>query len=169
MNTVRCPLQSGDEGATLLSYFDRRLDPDLTEALDRHVAICPDCARLTEAQRAVWDALEQWEPVAVSADFDARVMARIAAEPPSLPWWRRWFAAPSLPAAWWKPAMPLAVACVAVMAVAVWRGPISDNASLAPSMDTAEAQQVEDVLADLEMLRQLGVTEAPASAARQSL
>jgi hypothetical protein len=152
MNTARCPLQSGDEGAILLSYLDRRLDPDSMEALDRHLVACPDCARVVDAQRTVWKALDQWEPLAVSADFDDRVMARIAAEKPS--WWRR---AVTLPSPWWKPAMPLAAACVALVAVAVWRGPGPRENPL-PTMDSAEAQQVEDALTDVDMLRQLGVT-----------
>jgi hypothetical protein len=146
MNTARCPLQSGDEGAILLSYLDRRLDLDSMEALDRHVLACPDCARVVDAQRTVWKALDQWEPIAVSADFDERVMARIAGEKPS--WWQR---------AWWKPAMPLAAACMALVAVAVWRGPATRENPL-PTMDSAEAQQVEDALTDVDMLRQLGVT-----------
>ena len=155
MNTARCPLQSGDEGALLLSYVDRQLDPDKMETLHRHVAICPDCARVVEGQRAVWQALEQWEPIAVSADFDDRVMARIAAEPS--PWWRRLLqAAPTL--GWWKPAMPLAVACAALLAVAVWHGPASGDKPAGATMDSAEAQQVEEALNDLDMLRQLGVT-----------
>jgi anti-sigma factor RsiW len=162
MNTVRCPLQSGDEGAILLSYLDRRLDPASTEALDRHISICPDCSRVVAAQRSVWNALDQWEPVAVSAGFDDRVMARIAAEREPASWWRRLNAH-----GWWRPAMPVAAACVALLAVAVWREPVTaENPS--PGMDSAEVQQVEDTLSDLEMLRQLGLTEAP-GANRQSL
>ena len=170
MNTVRCPLQSGDEGAILLSYLDRRLHSDSAEALDRHIAICPECARVVEAQRTVWHALDQWEPVAASADFDDRVMARIAAEPERVSWWRRHVYPVSVTgSSWWKPAMPLAAACVALLAVAVWRGPVATgDGALPPSMDSADVQQVEDTLSDLEMLRQLGVTEA-AGSNRQSL
>ena len=168
MNTVRCPLQSGDEGAILLSYLDRQLDPESTEALDRHVSICADCGRLVAAQRSVWNALDQWEPVAVSLDFDERVMARIAVEPSPAPsWWSRIFATANSHV-WWKPAMPLAAACVALLAVAVWRGP-GDAQAPAVSMDSAEVQQVEDTLSDLEMLRQLGLTETSPAAGRQSL
>ncbi len=173
MNTVRCPLQSGDEGAALLSYLDRRLDPDAAEALDRHVAICPDCAHVLEAQRTVWRALEQWEPVAVSADFDDRLMARIAAEKPADSWWRRLFAFGGMGgSSWWKPAMPVAAACVVLIAVAAWRGgPGTSQPGELPAatMDSAEVQQVEDALSDLEMLRQLGVTEPPGPAAHRSL
>ena len=86
MNPARCPLQSGDEGAILLSYLDRQLDSDSMAALDRHVAHCPDCARVVESQRAVWQALDEYEPVRISADFDEQVLARIAAE---RPWWVR--------------------------------------------------------------------------------
>ena len=165
MNTVRCPLQSGDEGATLLSYLDRQLDPDTMDVLERHLALCPDCTRVVEAQRAVWKALEQWEPIAVSADFDERGMARIAGE--QRPWWRLVLEFPvSGSGGWWKPAMPLAAACLALVAVSVWRGPL---APVPVAMDSAEVQQVEDVLADVDMLQQLGITEPAASSNRQTL
>ena len=170
MNTVRCPLQSGDEGATLLSYLDRRLDPDTVSVLERHLAVCPECSRVVEAQRAVWQALEQWEPIAVSANFDERVMARIAAE--QRPWWRRVLEFPVSGGSggWWKPAMPLAAACLALVAVSVWRGPLAPGAGPVPAtMDSAEVQQVEDVLADVDMLQQLGITEPSAPSNRQTL
>lgn len=154
MNPARCPLQSGDEGAILLSYLDRQLDSDSMAALDRHVAQCPDCARVVESQRAVWQALDAYEPVRISADFDEQVMARIAAE---RPWWVRMMDAPLFGGHWWKAAMPLTAACLALLAVAVWKGA---DAPRPPSpMDSTEVQQVEDALADVEMLRQLGVTE----------
>ncbi len=170
MNTVRCPLQSGDEGATLLSYLDRQLDPDTVDAYERHLAVCPECTRVVAAQRAVWQALEQWEPIAVSSDFDDRVMARISAEQPR-PWWRRFLEFPvSGSGGWWKPAMPLAAACLALVAVSVWRGPLAPgDRPLPAAMDSAEAQQVEDVLADVDMLQQLGITEPAASSNRQTL
>ena len=165
MNTVRCPLQSGDEGATLLSYLDRQLDPDTVLAFERHLSVCSECTRVVAAQRAVWKALEQWEPIAVSADFDERMMARIAAE--QRPWWRRVLEFPvSGSGGWWKPAMPLAAACLALVAVSVWRGPL---APVPVAMDSAEVQQVEDVLADVDMLQQLGITEPAASSNRQTL
>lgn len=166
MNTVRCPLQTGDEGATLLlGYLDRQLDPETTSQLDRHVAQCESCARLVEGHRAVWSALEEYRPVAVSADFDDRVMARIAAEEP---WWRR-----LLPAArglaGWKAAMPVtAAACALLLAVGVWRGPHETPAAPAGSDSAAvaaEAQLVEDTLSDVEMLRQLGLTASEAGGA----
>ena len=147
----------------LLSYLDRQLSPDSMEAMDRHVAHCAECTRMVEAQRAVWRALDQWEPIAVSADFDDRVMARIAADgsPADRPvWWRRALEFP-VSFGWWKPAMPLAAVCVALLAVSVWRGPSLPDHS--PTMDSSEAQQLEDALADVDMLRQLGVTEAQAS------
>ena len=144
----------------LLSYLDRQLSPDSMEAMDRHVALCADCTRMVEAQRAVWRALDQWEPIAVSADFDDRVMARIAADAGRRSWWLRALEFP-LSFGWWKPAMPLAAACVALLAVAVWRGPSMPDYSptaATTTMDSSEAQQLEDALADVDMLHQLGVT-----------
>lgn len=164
MNTVRCPLQTGDEGATLLlGYLDRQLDAETTSQLDSHVAQCESCARLVEGHRAVWSALDEYRPVAVSAEFDERVMARIAAEEP---WWRRLLLPPQTGFNWWKAAMPLTAACAVLLTVAVWRTPTSSD-SLAPKMDSAEAQMVEDTLSDVEMLRQLGLTADAQPAAEQ--
>jgi anti-sigma factor RsiW len=157
MNTVRCPLQSADRGESLLSYLDRRLDPESTAALDRHVSACVDCAHVVAAQRIVWRALDEWEPVAVSADFDDRLMARIAAEPVSETWWRRLFHW-----TWWKPAMPLAAVAI-LLTVAVWRGGFGASPTPAPLLDSADIQQMDDTLSDLEMLQQLGLTEPVAT------
>lgn len=162
MNTVRCPLQTGDEGATLLlGYLDRQLDAETTSQLDRHVAQCESCARLVEGHRAVWSALDEYRPVAVSSDFDERVMARIAAEQP---WWQRLMPTPG-GFAWWKAAMPLTAVCALLLAVGVWRTP-AEAPPGGGKTDTAaaEAQLVEDTLSDVEMLRQLGLTAGEAAA-----
>ena len=62
----------------ILSYLDRQLDPDTVLAFERHLSVCSECTRVVAAQRAVWKALDQWEPIAVSADFDERSFARLA-------------------------------------------------------------------------------------------
>lgn len=162
--TVRCPLQTGDEGATLLlGYLDRQLDAETTSQLDRHVAQCESCGRLVEGHRAVWSALDEYRPVAVSSDFDERVMARIAAEEP---WWRRLMPSAGPGFAWWKAAMPLTAACALLFAVGFWRTPNEGSPVGAKSATAAaEAQLVEDTLSDVEMLRQLGLTTAGEAAA----
>jgi hypothetical protein len=146
----------------LLGYVDRQLDAGTMAALDRHVPVCPDCSRVVEAQRAVWSALEAWEPIAAAADFDDHVMARVRAEADGAPssWWQRFAAAMT---ASWKPAVPLAAACAVLVGVSVWRGGSGGVAiESAITLDTAEATQVEEALSDVQMLRDLGVASASA-------
>ena len=150
---MRCLAQDSQYAALLLDYCERRLEPDLAAEVERHVAICPDCARVVEAQKAVWQALDLWEPGAISADFNARLYERIR-EADAEPVWRQWLNA--VPGWHWKPAMPLAAACLAILAVALWRGPAMPDA--ATGDEAIDVEQVERTLSDLEMLQQLTAT-----------
>jgi anti-sigma factor RsiW len=82
---MNCPLQTRDNAEQLLDYCLRKLDPQTTATLERHIAICPRCREFAENQRAVWEALDTWEAEPVSADFDRRLYARIEND---VPWWR---------------------------------------------------------------------------------
>ncbi len=53
---------------------------------------CAECRRLVEAQRTVFSALDQWAAPEVSADFDKKLYARIAADKPSF--WQRFLPTP---------------------------------------------------------------------------
>jgi hypothetical protein len=46
--------------------------------------ICPACREFSSGQRAVWDALDAWEPPPVTLDFDRRLYRRIDRE---VSWW----------------------------------------------------------------------------------
>jgi hypothetical protein len=78
-------LETRDNAEQLLDYCSRKLDPQTTAILERHIAICPACREFAENQRAVWEALDAWEAEPVSADFDRRLYTRIENEGP---WWR---------------------------------------------------------------------------------
>lgn len=146
------------EGAEiLLDYAHGTLDAARRIELDRHVENCLECRRLVEAQRTVYAALDDWTAPEVSADFDQRLYARIAAEKPSF-WrsmfWQRWL--PVTPIAWWKPAVPVALAALALSAIFVVRTP---NPTLTPSatqkqmtMGKADLDQVEQTVDDLDLL-----------------
>jgi anti-sigma factor RsiW len=74
--------------------FDERLDGRLSEpqreAFDRHVAVCPECARDWQAYATVWQTLAQAEAPSPSGGFVARTMRRLDEAPePFLFRWRR--------------------------------------------------------------------------------
>jgi anti-sigma factor RsiW len=73
---MNCALGTRND-AELLAYSSRKLDPSRVAALEKHLAGCPACREFVAQQRAVWDALDTWEPEPVSADFNRRLYRRI--------------------------------------------------------------------------------------------
>jgi hypothetical protein len=151
-------MQSRENADVLLQYVERKLAPETAAAFEGHVEFCPACREALGAQQAVWSALDAWEAAEISPDFNRRLYQRIESERRRA-WWKRMFE-PVLP---WsvRPAMPLAAACMVLMAVMVFRGP-ADPGWQGKSMRSAESidiEQVERTLDDLEMLQQLGVAE----------
>ncbi|HTP34205.1 MAG TPA: hypothetical protein VMJ75_18635 [Candidatus Acidoferrales bacterium] len=83
---MNCPLHDRETAAQLLGYCARKLDTESQAILERHIAVCPECLKFAESQRAVWEALEAWEAEPVSADFDRRLYRRIEEDGT---WWDR--------------------------------------------------------------------------------
>jgi hypothetical protein len=158
-------MQGRENAGVLLEYVERKLAPGAAAAFERHVDVCPACREALGAQQAVWAALDAWDAAEISADFNRRLYARIESEQRRA-WWQRLFE-PVLPGSL-RPAMPLAAACMVLVAVLVFRGPsdVEWQTKAAPSIDI---EQVERTLDDLEMLKQLGVTEAAESSDSRTL
>lgn len=149
---MQCPMQGRDGAELLLAWCSRKLDPEMAEFVARHLEICDECRKLAEAQRIVWQALDAWDAIAISGDFDARLTRRIEAEE-SEAWWSRWFR-PVLPASL-RPALPLAAVFVLVMAGVLVRAPEQLEVEPQARMELVEIEQVERALEDLDMLKQL--------------
>ena len=116
-----CMTQSKEGAEILLDYCARALDPPQRRSSNVILKHCADCRRLVEAQKEVWEALDQWRTPAVSPNFDARLYARIAGEEAE-PAWKQ-LAAPDFAAGGCRCRSgsrwcPLAAAC-AVLAVAL--------------------------------------------------
>lgn len=151
---MACLLQDRERAAWLLDYCERNLSPALASEVERHLAVCPDCARTVDAQRQVWAALDGWDAPQVSPGFNARLYGRIGQDE-AKPWWQGLL---SDSRAWtWRPAMPLAAACLAVLAVALFRAPSIPEPGAKAQVDSIDVEQVERTLHDLEMLEQLGL------------
>jgi hypothetical protein len=114
---------------------------------------CRECRESAAAQQAVWSALDSWEPERISTSFDEAVYARIAAEG-------------TQPLTRWplRQAVPVAAACVAVLAGYLLREPAQQPVR-EPAVaveNRVDMEQVERALDDIDMLRQMGVA-VPAS------
>jgi negative regulator of sigma E activity len=107
---------------------------------------------LAAAQRAVWAALDELTPVPVSTNFDSKLYQRIAEEQ-RLAWWQR-----VLRADWsWRPAMPVAAACVVLLVAFLVKNAGPSIALQQPAQPQLQIEQVERALDDMDMLKQAGV------------
>jgi anti-sigma factor RsiW len=77
---MNCPLETPETADLLLAYCSRKLSPESTSILEKHLELCPSCRSFAEGQRAVWNALDSWDAAPVSADFDSRLYRRIETE-----------------------------------------------------------------------------------------
>ena len=131
---MRCPLKSEKSSELVVGYGARTLDSETASAFEDHLSSCSACCRAAAAQRAVWEALDEWRELPVSPDFDRRLFQRIQASE-NRAWWL------------WRMLLPMA-ACLALAAVLLLRQP----AATPPP----QIQQVEHALDDMDMLNQLG-------------
>jgi anti-sigma factor RsiW len=142
-------LSANKQGADLLlGYLGGTLDPAQRAEVERHAGQCAECRGLL----AVSTRLEEWAAPPVSSDFDARLYARIAREEAVRPgWingWKRFL---------WRPAVPVAAAACAVVALALLvTGPGTQETptQVRPAIST-EIEQVDQALEDLELLMPL--------------
>jgi anti-sigma factor RsiW len=156
-----CPLTSGNGAEVFIAYSAGTLPSETEAAFQQHLEACADCRRIAEVQREVWFALDAFTPAPVSSTFDEKLYARIAAEEQK-PRWQRMF--DSLSMNWsWKPAMPVAAACTALLAAFLLKGPVPEHLPQASVQPKVDIEQVERALDDLDMLKQLGLAaSAPA-------
>jgi len=146
---MTCPLLK-QETEILLDYSAGRLDAARASLLEQHMDACADCASVRMEQTAVWNALDLWEPAPVSLDFNRRLWQRIDAAA-SDAWYRS--LAQSLRIANWKPVFPLTAAILVIAAGFLFDHPGYENS--VPGVSVTEADQVEQTLEDIQLLRQL--------------
>jgi anti-sigma-K factor RskA len=148
----------------LLDYCIGTLAPERAEAVEKHALECGDCRALIAAQQNLWNALDQLEAPEVSADFDARLYARIAREDADSAWRTSWKA--SLGRWWrgfapggvsWRPlvAGAAATAVVAVglsLSMPMLHAPKAPDSPVQIRPESINAEQVEVTIEDLELL-----------------
>jgi anti-sigma factor RsiW len=144
----------GDE--LIIAYGAKTLSPEQQIELERHLKSCRRCRELAEAQRAVWSALDAWPTTVVSSNFDEKLFQRIALEEQS-EWWPRLSRA-----RWsWRPAIPVGVACVALIGAFLLKDPALRLEPQSQSRPKLQIEQVERALDDMDMLTPLSMESAP--------
>jgi len=155
-NVMDCPLKSEDTLDVLLDYSAGKLDRARTARLEQHKLVCAECSAFLAGQIDLWQTLDAWDPEPVTPDFNRRLWQRVDAEA-AAPWYRK--LADALSMGVWKPALPLTAAVLLVTA-----GFMLDHPSarpVTPAIETAsgvsviDADQVEQTLDDIQLLRQL--------------
>jgi anti-sigma factor RsiW len=138
----------------LLAYGAGTLDAEQSAAWEAHAAQCGECRAVMAAQKHLWDVLDHVEAPEISADFDARLYARIAREEAQPAWKSVWRTLLGLAPAGvsWKP-VAAGAAAAAVLAVGLLvHVPKAQNPSSQIRPESMDAEQVEVTIEDLEML-----------------
>ncbi len=156
---MRCPSESGDSADLLVEYCAGTLNRETVEQLEEHLAICPACRSVCEAQKATWDVLDVWEPGPVPADFNRKVLERIEALN-AQPWWKRWLA--GLGFSGWRPVAAVAMVAGVLAVVLVLRPdaspPPPPAQTKAASSEKLDPDQLEQALDDMDMLQHLSAS-----------
>jgi len=150
----RCPLQEGEQAALFLAWMEGTMTPEETARLEAHAAGCASCREVMEGQKAVWSALDAWEPETVSQDFNRRLYAAIDAGQ-AQPWWKRMLErAFPFPL---RPAVPVAATCLLMIGVFLFQTPqpVELENKQAVMFDRVDVEQVDRSLDDLNLLREL--------------
>src|ERR1700723_3366720 len=79
----------------LIAYLDGRAQPAVRHALEKHLAACAPCSLRAEEFRALSLVLDDLPEIAPSAEFDAALFTRLAAEPARRNFWS-WMPSPRL-------------------------------------------------------------------------
>ena len=82
-----------------------------------HLRGCEACANELASLRSTMALLDEWQAPEPSPYFDAKLRARLKAEPEPVRGWRQWL----VPLAGWKPAMAVALAAVMVVGITVYK------------------------------------------------
>ncbi len=165
---MNCPLLREETADLLLDYSAGRLDASRAAMLERHMDGCAACNTFRLEQTAVWDALDAWKPMPVSIDFNRRLWQRIDAAA-NAPWYRS--LADAMRFANWKPVLTLALAVLMIAGGFLLDHPGSPRPSNAPAsvrgVSVTEADQLEQTLDDIQLLRQLDAVTPPSGSSKQ--
>jgi anti-sigma factor RsiW len=126
----------------ILAYVDGRLKASERRDVETHLAACAACRVRVNEFRAVSGLLDELPQIEPSGAFDARVRARVAAEPARRSWW-----------AWLAPSPRVAFAASALLLAIVWIGSRpSDHPVNVANVDDAQVMNDLPVLENYDVL-----------------
>ncbi len=137
----------------LIAWLDGRPSKAERRELEEHLRACEACRMRAEEFRRLWGVLDEMPLVETSPAFDARLRARLAAEPPRASLW-----------SWLIPSPRLAFAVTALLLLSVWISSLPPaNMPAPPASTDAEFKMIKDlpvlenydVLANFEALSEL--------------
>jgi negative regulator of sigma E activity len=119
----------------ILGYLDGRLKEGERLDVEKHLGTCAACQVRVNEFRAVNVLLDELPMIEPSAAFDARVRARVAAEPAKQNW-----------SAWFAPPPRVAIAASMLLLAMVWLG----SRPADPSLNASEVEKINQNLPVLE-------------------
>jgi anti-sigma factor RsiW len=128
----------------ILAYIDGRVKESERREMEAHFEECPACRLRANEFRAVTGLLDELPQIEPSAAFDARVHARVAAEPVKQSWW-----------AWLAPSPRVAFAASLLVLATVWIGMHSNSNQPAVTQEDIPVLENYDVLSNFEPLTEL--------------
>jgi len=137
----------------ILAYVDGRLKDSERSEAEKHFATCAACRVRVNEFRSVSELLGELPIVEPSGAFDARVRARVAAEPVKQSWW-----------AWVWPSPRIAFAASMLLLAMIWIGyrtepvaplPISEDDVKSGLMQDMSVLEDHDELSNFEPLKAL--------------
>ena len=118
----------------ILPYVDGRLKTSEMHEVEAHLKTCAACLLRVNEFRAVTGLLDELPQIEPSGAFDARVRARVAAEPVKQSWW-----------AGFAPPLRVVFAAAMLLVAMVWIGSRPSDTLSGPNAVTDEAQVVGDL------------------------
>jgi anti-sigma factor RsiW len=151
---MKCPIENREGEELLLNYISGALDSQEAASFDQHMLTCAACREFAHGQKAVWVALDLFEPAAISADFDRRLYQRIA----KVSWWDRLVDSFRSPLLAYRGLPIAAAAALLVVAGVIYErpstAPAKPQSPLSAEVQTLQPDQVQHALDDMEMLRE---------------
>ena len=156
---MKCPIETHENPELLLAYCAGKLDPKTQTILDQHFGACPHCREFQKSQATVWQALDGWEAMPVSADFDRRLYRRMEEEHAQASWWARLVRPfrPVFQTPLTSRGLPVAAAAVLILLAGVIlerANKLAAPEDMAERIESIQPDQVERTLDDMEMLRE---------------
>ncbi len=141
----------------LVAFMDGRASDSDRRVVESHLKECAACQARVEGFRGVWAMLNEVPVVEPSQAFEARLRARMAAEPQRLSFWDG--IATMLP----SPRLALAVALLAVFSLWQSSRPVAVTETPAPVSSDAEFRMIQDlpVLENYDVLTSLDALAQP--------